>query len=425
MSHMQTLQMPAARPRGGRSRAAMALAALCLLGAAAAASAQPVVRAAPPLAATTAGPMPAATRAALQQIGRPATAAEVKAWDIDVRADFKGLPPGSGSVAQGEKLWDAQCASCHGTFGESNEVFTPIVGGTTAKDIETGRVQNLLPGRFPHRTTLMKASQLSTLWDYIHRAMPWNAPKSLKPDEVYAVLAYILHLGDIVPADFTLADRNMADVQARLPNRNGMVLHAALWDVHGRGDVVNPLCMRDCPIESTGASPLPDFARNTHGNIAEQVRPFGALRGTDTAAPPRSARAGMAAALTATTAAVTATATASASATTTTPTTTPTAAAATAAAAAPKLSVERADGAALVKAKGCTACHGMNNRIVGPAFQEIARRHAGKAESVDYLASKIRSGGQGAWGAVPMPPQAQLKDSDLRAMALWLVGGAP
>ncbi|HSW83104.1 MAG TPA: c-type cytochrome, partial [Usitatibacter sp.] len=64
-------------------------------------------------------------------VGRPATPAEIAAWDIDVRPDFKGLPPGSGSVQQGQKVWDAKCASCHGTFGESNEVFTPLVGGIT------------------------------------------------------------------------------------------------------------------------------------------------------------------------------------------------------------------------------------------------------------------------------------------------------
>jgi S-disulfanyl-L-cysteine oxidoreductase SoxD len=64
-------------------------------------------------------------------IGRPATADEIKAWDINVRPDFKGLPPGSGSVAQGQQVWDAKCAQCHGTFGESNEVFQPLVGGTT------------------------------------------------------------------------------------------------------------------------------------------------------------------------------------------------------------------------------------------------------------------------------------------------------
>src|SRR5438105_8608905 len=87
-------------------------------------------------------------------VGRAATPAEIKAWDIDVRPDFKGLPPGSGSVAKGQQVWDDRCASCHGSFGESNEVFTPLVGGTTAADVESGRVKSLTAGE--QRTTLMK-----------------------------------------------------------------------------------------------------------------------------------------------------------------------------------------------------------------------------------------------------------------------------
>ena len=76
-------------------------------------------------------------------IGRNATPAEVMAWDIDVRPDFKGLPKGSGSVEQGQVIWESKCASCHGVFGESNEIFTPIAGGTTADDVKTGRVASL------------------------------------------------------------------------------------------------------------------------------------------------------------------------------------------------------------------------------------------------------------------------------------------
>jgi mono/diheme cytochrome c family protein len=68
-------------------------------------------------------------------IGRAATPKEVAAWDIDVRPDFKGLPEGSGTVASGMEMWEAKCASCHGVFGESNEVFSPLIGGTTAEDI--------------------------------------------------------------------------------------------------------------------------------------------------------------------------------------------------------------------------------------------------------------------------------------------------
>src|SRR4051812_42976573 len=97
---------------------------------------------------------PAKAAAQFPGVGRAATAAEIAAWDIDVRPDFQGLPPGSGSVKQGQKIWDDKCASCHGTFGESNEVFTPIAGSTTARDIETGRVKALLNPEI-QRTTLM------------------------------------------------------------------------------------------------------------------------------------------------------------------------------------------------------------------------------------------------------------------------------
>ncbi|MBP8195223.1 MAG: c-type cytochrome, partial [Azonexus sp.] len=74
-------------------------------------------------------------------VGRGATPAEVKAWDIDVRPDFKGLPKGKGNVERGNELFEEKCASCHGSFGESNEVFTPLAGGTTKDDIKTGNVK--------------------------------------------------------------------------------------------------------------------------------------------------------------------------------------------------------------------------------------------------------------------------------------------
>src|SRR5687767_4228376 len=111
-------------------------------------------------------------------IGRDATPAEVKAWDIDVRPDFQGLPAGSGSVAKGQQVWEEKCASCHGVFGESNSVFNPVVGGTTKADMDKGRVAALQRPDFPGRSTMMKLPTLSTLWDYVNRAMPWNQPKS-------------------------------------------------------------------------------------------------------------------------------------------------------------------------------------------------------------------------------------------------------
>lgn len=221
-------------------------------------------------------------------IGRPATSAELRAWDIDVRPDLAGLPAGAGSVEQGQEIWDGKCASCHGTFGESNDVFAPIVGGTTPRDIETGRTANLARADFPQRTSMMKLSQVSTLWDYIRRAMPWNAPKSLSVEEVYAVTAYILNLADIVPADFVLSDRNMLDVQRRLPNRDGMVRHDGLWRVDGKPDVQGDACMRDCAVAITGMQPhssLPSHARDSHGNLAGQHRLVGPARGADTTRP--------------------------------------------------------------------------------------------------------------------------------------------
>jgi cytochrome c551/c552 len=327
-------------------------------------------------------------------LGRAATPAEVKAWDIDVRPDFKGLPKGAGSVSMGEEVWIAKCSSCHGDFGESNEVFTPIIGGTTKKDIETGRVAALVegaPSKAPQKTTIMKVATLSTIWDYINRAMPWNNPKTLTPDEVFGVTAYLLSLAEIVPADFVLTDKNIAEVQKRMPNRNGMVFYEPLWKVNGKGDVKNVACMKDCEFDPRVKSFLPDFARDAHGNIQQQNRGIGPVRGVDTTKPPAKSLSGAGAA-----------------------------AAPVAAAAADKgPNVNN-----LLAANSCTACHGMKNKIVGPGFNEIAAKHKGKANLEAYLVGKIKNGGSGVFGAIPMPAQPQIKDADAQAIAQWIAAGA-
>ncbi|NBT35180.1 MAG: cytochrome c [Betaproteobacteria bacterium] len=224
----------------------------------------------------------AAQPLSFQGIGRAATPAEIAAWDIDVRPDFKGLPVGSGSVSKGQEVWESKCAGCHGIFGESGEVFTPIVGGTTAADIASGRVANLRRLDFPQRTTLMKVATVSTLWDYVNRAMPWTTPKSLSVEEVYAVVGYMLHLGDIIPADFVLSNINIASVQARMPNRLGMTTDHGLLDVKGRPDVRNVACMKDCAKTVEVSSFLPLSALDSHGNLAEQNRGMGPARGMNT-----------------------------------------------------------------------------------------------------------------------------------------------
>ena len=230
---------------------------------------------------------PAAATPAYIGIGRPATLKEVEAWDIDVRPDFKGLPQGAGSVAQGQLTWESKCAQCHGIFGESGEVFAPLIGGTTAADVKTGHAARLNDASYPGRTLLMKLATVSTLWDYINRAMPWNAPKSLSPGEVYGVTAFLLNLGGVVPDEFVLSDKNMAEVQQRMPNRHGMTLDHTLWPGQGlttakTADTRNIACMKDCSAKPNIASLLPEHARNAHGNLAEQNRLVGPRYGTDT-----------------------------------------------------------------------------------------------------------------------------------------------
>ena len=335
----------------------------------------------------------------LPGIGRAATASELKAWDIDVRPDFKGLPKGSGSVAQGQDVWETKCESCHGIFGESNQVFTPLVGGTTADDLRTGRVARLLDPAYPGRTTLMKVASLSTLWDYINRAMPWNAPKSLSTDEVYAVTAFLLNLGGVLPDDFVLSDRNMAQAQARLPNRNGMTTQHGLWPGAsmgngGKPDVKAVACMNHCAIETTVRSSLPDFARNAHGNLAEQNRMVGPQLGADTTRAPGAAA----------------------------PATTPAPSPSPSLSTSPPAATRGAPTALLAK-HACTACHSVDSKLIGPSFREVAKRYAGRADADSQLAAKIKSGGVGQWGQIPMPSQA-LPDDDARQISRWITEGA-
>ncbi len=321
--------------------------------------------------------------------GRAATPAEIAAWDTDVRPDFKGLPKGAGTVTAGAQVWDGKCASCHGSFGESNEVFTPIVGGTTPDDIKSGHVAALKPGaQQPHRTTLMKLATVSTLWDYIRRAMPWTAPKSLSNDEVYAVTAYILNLGDIVPADFTLSDKNIAEVQQRMPNRNGMVTKHGLWDVKAKPDVSSVACMNNCDPAAQIRSTLPEAARNAHGNLAQQHRSVGQTHGIDTSVPRAAGQAP------------------------------------TSANPAPAPAAQPLTGLQLARQNTCLACHGLDNKLVGPSFAAVAEKYKNQAGAAEVISGKIRQGSSGAWGTIPMPPQAQASDAELKLIVAWLLDGA-
>jgi cytochrome c len=310
-------------------------------------------------------------------LGRSATAEEIRAWDIDVRPDFSGLPEGSGTALDGEEIWLEKCASCHGDFGDANNFFSPLVlGNVTEEDIETGTVAALTdPTRV--RTTLMKVPTVSTLWDYIYRAMPWNSPKSLAPDEVYAVLAYLLNLAYIIDEDFELTRDSMAEVQARMPNRNGMTREHGMWKVNGRPDVENTRCMKNCREAPEITSFIPQFAMNAHGNLALQNRQFGPYRGLDTGGDSDPGEAAV------------------------------------------EHARQPGRGEQLVTEKGCMACHQLEKTLVGPAFQAVAQKYGDDAEARAYLAGKIRSGGSGVWDGM-MPPQAHVDEDEAMAIAVWL-----
>jgi S-disulfanyl-L-cysteine oxidoreductase SoxD len=141
--------------------------------------------------------------------GRPATPDEIALWDIDARPDGKGLPPGTGTVTQGKQVFADNCAVCHGDNG---------VGGI--KDRLAGG-QGTLASSAPVKTVGSFWPYATTLFDYVHRAMPYQAPGSLGSDDTYAVVAYILHLNGILPADGRLDRESLPKI--RMPNLDGFV----------------------------------------------------------------------------------------------------------------------------------------------------------------------------------------------------------
>ena len=141
--------------------------------------------------------------------GRPATVAEVQAWDIDIGPTGSGLPPGRGTVPQGAITYAGKCASCHGATGIEG-LQTQLIGGQGS--LATDHPVKTIGSFWPYATTL---------YDYIHRAMPLNAPQSLTPDEVYAVVAWLLHQNGIIPADMIIDAQTLPAV--KMPNRGGFV----------------------------------------------------------------------------------------------------------------------------------------------------------------------------------------------------------
>ena len=186
---------------------------------------------------------------------------------------------------------------------------------------------------------------------------------------------------DIVPADTVLDQDSLPKV--KMPNRDGFTTAHGLMRVDGRPDTANVACLRDCIAEARPASEMPAYARGSHGDLSQQRREMGAIAGTPTPA----AAVGSADALPA------------------------------------------ASGVALARRLGCTACHSVDSALVGPPFRAVAARYAGPgtASSADIqavLVAKLRTGGNGVWGNVTMPPQSQISESDARKVVEWILGGA-
>ena len=199
--------------------------------------------------------MPAVAKVGEYGIGKPATPEEIAGWDIDIRPDGKGLPPGSGSVEDGEMLYEEKCASCHGSFGEGVGRYPVLAGG-----------EGTLTDERPDRTIGSYWPYASTVWDYIHRAMPFPQPQSLTDDEVYAITAYVLNLNDLVDDDFVLTQDNFASIE--MPNKDGFFFD-------DRPDTHNTECMENCKdpasIKILSEPSLETLQVDETGAVAEAV----------------------------------------------------------------------------------------------------------------------------------------------------------
>jgi cytochrome c len=172
-------------------------------------------------------------------IGHLATAEQIAGWDIDIRADGQGAPPGRGSVKDGEKVYLDKCAACHGEFGESAGRWAQLAQG-----------KGTLASHDPVKTVGSYFPYVSSVFDYVRRAMPFGDSQSLTNDELYAVVAYVLNLNDIVDTKFVLSRETWAEV--KMPNQGGFYdddrekTEKAFW---------NPdPCMKNCsaPVKITG-----------------------------------------------------------------------------------------------------------------------------------------------------------------------------
>lgn len=164
--------------------------------------------------------LPALGQAETYGFGKTATPEEIQGWSITVFPDGKNFPPGSGTVANGRKIYEAQCVACHGAKGEGG-LGDRLVGG--AGTLNTDKPVKTVGSYWPYAPTL---------FDYIRRAMPLMAPQTLTNEEAYAVTGYVLYLNDLVKEDATIDAKTLTDLQ--MPNRHGFIADPRP-DVHTKG----------------------------------------------------------------------------------------------------------------------------------------------------------------------------------------------
>ncbi len=209
-------------------------------------------------------------------LGREATPEEITAWNIDVRPDGQGLPPGEGDIPTGEEIYTERCSSCHGVFGEGSGRWPVLMGGFNT--LESPRPVKTIGSYWPYA---------STVWDYVHRAMPFGEAQSLSDDEVYAVAAYLLYLNDLVDDDFVATPESYAAIA--LPNEEGFYLD-------DRDETELPLftrevCMSGCKdeVEITMRAAVldvtPDAGSDQEGGAALEAGDSGVADTAEAVAP--------------------------------------------------------------------------------------------------------------------------------------------
>mgnify|MGYP006273212183 FL=1 len=281
-------------------------------------------------------------------LGREALPEEIDAWDIDIRPDGTGLPEGSGDVWTGEEVFIEKCAVCHGDFAEGVDRWPVLAGGWDT--LTNDRPVKTIGSYWPY---------LSTVFDYVHRAMPFGEAQSLTPDEVYAITAYLLYSNAIVEDDFVLSKENFTEVE--MPNEDGFFM-----DDREEGEVpafTREVCMEDCKdeVEIAMRAVVLDVTPDAEGTATEAAT----LPGESSEAPADDA-------------------------------------AADAAEAAPSPDPELvAQGEAAFRQ--CKACHqigeGADHRV-GPHLNGVIGRTAGTAEGFRYSAVMAEAGAEGlVWTA--------------------------